>query len=83
MSAAHCCAYCSRWFVGKDYVSGLVSGVLSLDSKAISHGICPECYIVQTAPFRPSTLAGWLAESRTTAADILGAWSPVQPQPIS
>jgi hypothetical protein len=37
----------------------------------ISHGICPDCFIVQTSPFRPSTLAGWLAESRTTAADIL------------
>jgi hypothetical protein len=49
----------------------------------ISHGICPDCFLVQTAPFRPSTLAGWLAESRTTAAEIMAAWSPVQPLPLS
>lgn len=81
--SAHCCAYCSRWFKGQEYVSGLESKVLSLETGLISHGICPECFILQTAPFRPSTLAGWLAESRTTASDILAALSPVQPQPIS
>lgn len=65
--SAHCCAYCSRWFAGQNFVKApvLFAGAL------ISHGICPDCFIVQTSPFRPSTLAGWLAESRTTAADIL------------
>ena len=66
---AHCCAYCSRWFVGQSFVKSplLPAGAL------ISHGICPDCFIVQTAQFRPTTLAGWLAESRTTADDILAA----------
>ena len=66
---AHCCAYCSRWFAGQVFVKAPIVPAGAL----ISHGICPDCFIVQTASFRPTTLAGWLAESRTTAADILAA----------
>lgn len=69
---AHCCAYCSRWFSDSNFVKSpaVAAGAL------ISHGICPECFIVQTAPFRPVTLAGWLAASKTTAQDILAGLSP-------
>ena len=67
--SAHCCAYCSRWFAGQVFVNAPIVPAGAL----ISHGICPDCFVVQTASFRPTTLAGWLAESRTTAADILAA----------
>jgi hypothetical protein len=67
---SRCCS-CRRWF---DLRGAIVPQPASLPA-AISDGLCLDCYIEQTAPFRPTSLAGWADWPRTTAQDIFNQFA--------
>lgn len=61
------CMDCRRWF--------LASGRIVPDPilVEVSHGLCPDCFIERTAPFRPGTLAEWIEHPRVSAEEIVAA----------
>jgi len=68
------CMTCRRWFVASGQIVP-APRVLGL----VSHGLCPDCYIEQTAPLRPHTLAAWVANARTSAQDVVNAFAVISP----